>query len=208
MAEGPAAGLSEHPVRKLRFDGLEARVPRFPREDALMSNSPIPESFPVDMDPAQVVRWIMVERAAAPSALKTTARRVTEVREIPARSELHLGDAEREDLSELATIATLEITPAHERDRWLLTVTVEDEIGPRLLGAGVDVGAEQQIDIGTFYSEFIRPGRGIANVVARADGPSARAKVTRLLSMIERNQHPAEPGLSLSGAADRAKFAR
>ena len=65
----------------------------------------------------------------------------------------------------------------------------EGEIGPRVVGNGVHVGTEQQIDIGTFYNEFIRPGRGIAN---GADGPSARAKVTHLLSMIERNQHADE----------------
>jgi hypothetical protein len=34
----------------------------------------------------------------------------------------------------------------------------EGEIGPRVVGNGVDVGTEQQIDIGTFYNEFIRPG--------------------------------------------------
>jgi hypothetical protein len=37
------------------------------------------------------------------------ARRSWQVREIPARRELRLGDEEREDLSEIATIATLEI---------------------------------------------------------------------------------------------------
>jgi len=150
------------------------------------------ESFPVDIDPAQVVRWIMAERAAAPFLLKATARRATEVREIPARSEFHLGDEEREDLSELATIATLEIGPAHERDGWHLTVTVEDEIGPRATGDGPGVAAEQQIDLGTFYNEFIRPGRGMANVVAEVDSPSAKLNVTRLLEAIERNQHAAE----------------
>ena len=51
----------------------------------------------------------MAEQAAAPRALKTSARRVTEVREIAVRSEFRLGDEEREDLSEVATIATLEI---------------------------------------------------------------------------------------------------
>jgi hypothetical protein len=60
---------------------------------------------------------------------------------------------------------------------------------PRVVGNGVDVGTGQQIDIGTFYNEFVRPGRGIAN---GADGPSALAKVTHLLSMIERNQHADE----------------
>ena len=114
---------------------------------------------------------------------------MTEVREIPARREYHLGDEEREDLSEVATIATLEIAPAHAGDGWLLTVTVEDEIGPRVFGEGAAPEAEQQIDLGTFYSTFIRPERGTANVVAEVDSPSARASVTRLLSSIERNRH-------------------
>lgn len=147
------------------------------------------ESFPVDIDPQQLVRWVMAEHDTAPSSLKTSGRRVSELREIPARSEFHLGDEEREDLSEVATIATLEIAPVHERDGWLLTVTVEDEIGPRVSGIEADIGAEQQIDLGTFYHEFIRPGRGTANVVAEVDSPSARTRVTQLLDMIQRNRH-------------------
>ncbi len=160
--------------------------------EALMSNSIGVESFPLDIDAAQVVRWLMTERAVTPKTLTTTARCVTEVRKIPMRSEFHLGDEEREDLSEVATIATLEIAPMHERERWLLTVTVEDEIGPRIPSGGFEQGTEHQIDLGTFYNKFIRPGRGIANVVARADSPSARAELNYLLSAIERNQHAAE----------------
>ena len=150
------------------------------------------ESFAVDVDPGQIVRWTMAERSTVPSTLKTIARRRTELREIPARSEYHLGDEEREDLTEVATIGTLEIAPAHEGDGWLLTVTVEDEIGPRAAGDSAEIEAEQQIDLGTFYNEFIRPGRGIANVVAEVAGPSARRDVTRLLASIERNQHAVE----------------
>jgi hypothetical protein len=131
----------------------------------------------------------MAEQAASPSTFKTTARRMTEAREIPARSEYRLGDEEREDLSEVPTLATLEIAPAHARAGWVLTVTVEDEIGPRVSGARPAAETEQQIDIGTFYNMFIRPDRGTANVVAEADGPSARANVIRLLDAIERNRH-------------------
>ena len=78
--------------------------------------------------------------------------------------------------------------------RWKLrlTVTVEDEIGPRMPSNGFDLGTERQIDLGTFYNKFIRPGRGIANVVARADSPSATAKLDYLLSAIERDQHVGE----------------
>jgi len=147
------------------------------------------ESFEVDIDPAQLVRWVMAERKAVPSSLKASARRVTEMREVEARGAYHLGDQEREDLSEVATIATLEIAPAHDSAGWLLTLTVEDEAGPRAVSEDAELGDEQQIDLGTFYNEFIRPGRGIANVVATADSPAARSNVTRLVETIERNRH-------------------
>jgi hypothetical protein len=147
------------------------------------------ETFEVDIDPTQVVRWVMAERLTAPSSFRTSARRVTEVRELPRERKYRLGDEERENLTEVATIATLEISPPHESDGWLLTVTVEDETGPHLTGDGVAPAAEQPIDLTTFYNEFIRPGRGGANVVADAASPIGKLNVTRLLEAIERNRH-------------------
>ena len=93
-----------------------------------------------------------------------------------------MGDEEREDLSEIATIATLEIAPIHASDGWLLTVAVEDEAGPP--GEG-----EEKIDLATFYSKFIRPERGISNVVAEVENAQAKARMTRLLHAIDRNRH-------------------
>jgi hypothetical protein len=150
------------------------------------------EIFPIDIDPEQVVRWVVAEHGKAPSILKTSARRVTETREIATRREYHLGDEEREELSEVATVATLEIAPAHEPGGWLLTVTVEDEIGPRAAAEGAEAvrtPVDQQIDLGTFYNDFIRSGRGIANVVAVVEDSAARRDLTRLLEAIERNEH-------------------
>jgi hypothetical protein len=99
-------------------------------------------TYPIDIDPAQVVRWIMVEQQAAPSRFRVLARRASEVRDIPVRKELHLGDQEREDLSEIDTIATLEIAPAHASEGWSLTVEVEDEAGPRLPERGPPIEAD------------------------------------------------------------------
>ena len=141
------------------------------------------ETYPVDLDPEQIVRWLMVEQQAAPSAFRIMAKRTTEVRDVPARRELHLGDEEREDLSEIATIATLEIAPIHASDGWLLTVAVEDEAGPPV------AEGEEKIDLATFYSKFIRPGRGISNVVAEVESAQAKARMTRLLNAIDRNRH-------------------
>ena len=147
------------------------------------------EPFPVDIDPKQIVHWVLAEHRVSPSSLKTLARRTTEVRQIPARADLHLGDEEREDLSEVATTATLEIAPAHASDGWLLIVVVENEAGPHISGKGAAVEQEQEIDLGAFYRELIRPGSGTANVTAEVEDPEAKARVTHLLDLIERDYH-------------------
>lgn len=147
------------------------------------------EPFPVDADPKQIVRWLIAEHRVSPSSLKIAARRSTEVRQIPARAELHLGDEEREDLNEVATVATLEITPAHPSDGWQMTITVEDEIGPRGPGRGSNVADDEQIDLETFNSLFIRPERGTATVVAQADDAAAEVRLSSLLASIETNRH-------------------
>jgi hypothetical protein len=145
------------------------------------------ESYPVDVDPEQLVRWVKAECEAVPSMFRTTARRTREVRKLPVDGNAHLGEDEREDLSEIATIAILDIAPAHASDGWSLSVVVEDEIGPHLLGAGI--GDEEQIDLGAFYSAFIRPGRGNATVSANVEDAAARTRLTRLLRLIETNRH-------------------
>ena len=150
------------------------------------------EPYPVDIDAGQVVRWVMAEHRASPSTFRILARRITELRDIPLQTELGLGDEEREDLSEIAAIATLEIAPVHAGDGWRLTVTVEDELGPRMPDDSLTVKSEEEIDLDTFYKEYIRTGRGSANVVAEADDPEARARTTYLLNAIERDQHGSE----------------
>ena len=147
------------------------------------------EPFPVDVDPKQIVHWVISEQRVSPSALKAMARRTNELRPIPARADLHLGDEEREDLSEVATIATLEITPAHPSDGWRMTITVEDEIGPRGPGRGTMVEDDQEIDLETFNSLFIRPERGTTTVVAQADNAAAEALLSSLLASIETDRH-------------------
>jgi len=146
------------------------------------------DNYPVDLDPGQVVRWLLAEQAAGSLRLRVNARRSTEIREIPARRELHLGDEEREDLSEIATVGTLEIAPQHATDDWRLIVIVEDELGPRLID--VESAGDQSIDLDTFYHEFLRPGRGTVSLTAEVEGPDGEAHLARLLSSIETDSHP------------------
>ena len=175
------------------------RVPRFLQPARLsqactgiFSGDRIVETYSTDIDPKQIVRWFKAECEAAPSSFRISARRGREMREIPSRTEFHLGDEEREDLSEIATIATLEIAPAHATDGWSLTIELEDEIGPRVGRGETTAEGEQPIDLGVFFSEFIRPDRGLATVSAAVEGPAARRRLDRLLAMIETNRHGAK----------------
>ena len=115
-----------------------------------------------------------------------------ELRQIPLRKETHFGDEEREDLTEVATIARLDIAPFHAGDGWLLSVIVEDELVPRVTDARAD--DEQRIDFGTFYQEYIRRGHGNAEVFIEVEDAAARSRVNRLLAEVETDRHPTLPG--------------
>ena len=147
------------------------------------------QTYPVDTDPGQLVRWLMAEHQRAPSALKIAARRAVEVKDIPLQGKYHLGDEEREDLSEVAVTGTLEIAPQHAIDGWLLKVIVEDEAGPRVPDREMGVASEQQIDLGTFYRQFVRPERGIATVVAEVENAAAEGRLRRLIDAVTVDRH-------------------
>ncbi len=155
-------------------------------------------TYPIDLEPEQIVRWLMAEQQTTPSAFKIDARRASEVRSIPARAEFHLGDEEREDLSEVATVATLEVAPMHASDGWMLRVTVEDEAGPRVPERGSGAAAEQKIDLATFYHQFIRSGRGIATAAAEVQDAAAERRLRRLLDAILIDRHAAENAVKRS----------
>ena len=97
-------------------------------------------SYPLDVDPEQVVRWIMDEQRAAPSRFRILARRGAEA-------------------------------------------------GPRLPEKGALAEGEEQISLSAFYNEFIRCGRGVANVFAEAEDKVAEARIEQLVSSIEKNRH-------------------
>ncbi|RNJ48107.1 hypothetical protein [Methylocystis hirsuta] len=150
------------------------------------------QSYPINIEPQQIVQWIMAERRAAPSKFRIIVRRALETRELPERKEVRLGDDERENLSETVTVATRQIAPAHPSDGWLLTVVVEDEIGPSASEEAEMTEEEQEIDVDVFYNEFIHPGRGNASVFAEVAKPAGKARLARLINSIEKDRHASD----------------
>jgi hypothetical protein len=146
------------------------------------------ETYPVDIDSGQIVRWIKAENELAPHSFRIAAARKQELQALPTGKETHFGDEEQEDLSEVTTIATLEIAPIDASDGWLLRIVAADEAGPRIADSDGMGEGESQIDLGTFYEEFIRSERGIADVVAEVDSPAAKGRLTRFLKRIERDR--------------------
>jgi prophage tail gpP-like protein len=155
-------------------------------------------TYPVDLEPEQIVRWVMAEREAAPNTFRIAVRQTVETREIPIRREIHLGDEDFEDLSEVAVDVTLEITSARGDDGWLLRIVVEDEAGPRLGYRESALPNDQEIDVRSFYRQFIQRGRGTATVVAEIDDTAAERRFRRLLDDITVNRHAGD------GKAQRA----
>ena len=147
------------------------------------------ETRPIEIEPEQIVSWMMSEIRVAPSEFKVSARRTIERRELPTRKELRLGEEEREDLSEVATVGTLQIAPVHASDGWLLTVVVEDEFSPRIFDESESAGEEQELDLAAFYDAFIRPRRGNVSAFTEVESPAANSRVTRLLEDIEMDRH-------------------
>jgi hypothetical protein len=154
------------------------------------------QTYPIDIEPEQIVDWIMVETQEAPAEFKVSARRAIETRELPARRELRLGEVERDDLTEVATIGTLQIAPAHAAEGWLITIVVEDEFGPRVLDESEGGEEEQEIGVDAFYDLFIRPRRGSASASAEVDNPDAEEHLSRLLKDIELDRHGASRATS------------
>lgn len=70
-----------------------------------------------------------------------------------------------------------------------MRIRVEDDIGPRLPEDEPVPDGEEEIDLSTFYQEFIETGRGVAEVSLEAESPAAKGEATRVLDAILTDRH-------------------
>lgn len=152
------------------------------------------ESHPVDIDidPEQVVRWLMVERQKGGTGLDIRASRTNERVPVEPRVEDQFGDEEREDLSDEVTVAKLEVTPMHAGEGWRLVVSAEAELEPFVPDEDSEEEDQEPIDLDTFYLEFVRPGRATIIASAEAESPEAEAHLGQFIRAIETNTHVPE----------------
>ena len=148
-------------------------------------------SVDVDIDPEQVVRWLLVERQKGGAGLETKAWRVNEKHPIASRFERRLGDEEIEDISDETTVARLEISPAHA-EGWQIVISAEAEIQPVAPEEDSTEDEEEPIDLDAFYVDFVRSPRTTTTISAQAESAEAQALLERFIHGIETDVHVPE----------------
>lgn len=152
------------------------------------------ETYSIDIAPEQVVRWLMVEGRLHAFDLLVNATRSFEPGELTGGVSRRLGEEEREEVSEIAEVGLLEVMPRQKPHIWTLRVRVEDDIGPRLPEDEPVPDTEEELDLPTFYEEFIKTDRGLAEVSVEVDSPAAKASFNRVLDAILTDRHQRSKG--------------
>jgi len=147
------------------------------------------EPIIVDIEPRQIVRWLLDEERIKAFDLLVTATRSYERAELAPGEERQLGEAEAEELSEINEVGLLEVMPRKEPNRWTLRLRVTDDIGPRMPEDEPVPTEDEEIDLATFNEEFVVADRGFTEVSAEAQDRAASAELTRLVEAIVENRH-------------------
>lgn len=147
------------------------------------------ETYPVDLAPKQIVRWLLDEDRLHAFDLLVSATRSYQVGELRSEERASLNDTEGEELSEVCEVGLLEVRPRQKPNRWTLRIRVEDDIGPRLPEDEPIPEAEEEIDLLTLYEEFIKADRGIARVSAVVENPAAKANLNKVLKAMLTDRH-------------------
>jgi hypothetical protein len=147
------------------------------------------ESMAIDLAPEQIVHWLMDEDRRDAFDLLVNTTRFYRTGELSSEERGSLDDDEEEGLSETCEVGILEVRPRHEPHRWVLRIRVEDDIGPRVPEDESVSEAEEEIDLGAFYEEFIKANRGTAEASAEVASAADKAGIARLLEAIIRDTH-------------------
>ena len=147
------------------------------------------ETYPVDVEAEQVVHWLMDEERLHAFDLLVRTTRSYQRSALAAGEGDRLGDTEREDLGESSEVGLVEVMPRQKPSLWTLRIRVADDIGPSLPDDEPVPEGEEEIDLSTFYEEFIKADRGLAEVSAEVESPGAKGSLTRVLDAMRQDRH-------------------
>ncbi len=137
----------------------------------------------IDVAPGQIVHWLKDDMAAG-------RRRKLELR--ATREYLAEPGApadEDSEVSALSTVGLLEVRPVGVAHPWVLRVRVEDVVGPHLPEDASAPDEPEEIDLDTFFTDFVAPDRGTVFVTLEADDAQAKRGFDRLFAEIVADRH-------------------
>lgn len=145
------------------------------------------ETYPLDIAAEQIVAWLLEEERRKRGTFLTTATRAYVSEAVPAGTK-RLGDAERQDLSDVVEVGTLEASQPGAG--WTLRVRIEEPLGDRLPEDEPAPEEAEELDLAAFQQEFFRPERGTAFVELDAEDDAALQRFHGLVNAMRSDRHP------------------
>jgi hypothetical protein len=148
-------------------------------------------TYPVDIAAEQVVRWLLEEQRSGylPVEVRATRQYVSEPLDRP--EDVGLGDEDKADLGDILAVGILEVSPPPGKNGWMLSIRMEDPLGPRRPEDEPVPEGEEEIDLQTFEADFISSSRATEDITLDAETAEARAHFEALFADLLRDRHAA-----------------
>ena len=148
-------------------------------------------TYPVDIAAEQVLRWLLDEQrsGALPVDVRATRRYVSEPLDRP--EDVGLGDEDQAELGDVLAVGILEVSPPPVKNGWVLSIRIEDPLGPRTPDDEPVPEGEEDIDLATFEADFIASGRATEDMTLDAETAEATAHFEALFAKLLRDRHAA-----------------
>jgi len=138
------------------------------------------QPYPIDLPPLQFMLWLLDPANVEQFDLGLRATRTYEPTDLAGSIELDASD--RDDLHDVVEIGLLEVVPRQRPDLWIIRLRVEDDAGSRMPEDEPMPEDEEDVDLQTFYDEFFKNERGIAELSAEVESAAARENLEAVLS--------------------------
>jgi hypothetical protein len=148
-------------------------------------------TYPVDIAAEQVVRWLLEEQRSGYLPVEVRANRQYVIEPLERPEDVRLDKEDDADLGDVLAVGILEVFPPPGRNGWVLSIRMEDPLGPRMPDDESVPEGEEEIDLETFEADFISSGRATEDMTLDAETAEARAHFEALFADLLRDRHAA-----------------